>query len=133
MSQKVDREAVLPDPYIRLGTGPEDHRAHDLAAGGIAQGVDDPRMRMAPFAGQGHLAVDLVEVGAPGDQLVDPRGGLADHQRHDLGVTQPPARRQGVGDVVLEVVLGIEHTGDPPLGIRTIALADLFLGDNQNA
>ena len=30
----------------------EDHRAHDLAAGLVAQRVDDPGVRVAPFATQ---------------------------------------------------------------------------------
>ena len=51
-----------------------DHRAHDLAAGRVAQRVDDPGVRMAPFAAQGDVAVDLVEVRAPVDQLADPAG-----------------------------------------------------------
>ena len=110
-----------------------DDRPHDLAAGLVAQGVDDPRVRVAPFAAQGDVAVDLVEVRAPVDQLADPVGRLADDHLDDLGVAQPLAGRQRVGDVVVEPVLGIEHAGDAPLGVVAVALADLVLGDDQHA
>ena len=79
------------------------------------------------------LAVDLVEVGAPADQLADPLGCLADDHLDDLGVAQPLAGGEGVGDVVVEVVLGVEDAGDPALGVVAVALADLVLGDDQDA
>ena len=110
-----------------------DHGPHHLAAGGVAQGVDDPGVRVAPLAGQGDLAVDLVEVRAPVDQLGDPLGRLADDHLDDLGVAQPLAGGERVGDVVLEVVLGVEHAGDAALGVGAVALADLVLGDDQDA
>ena len=40
-------------------------------AGGIAQGMDDAAMAVAAFARQGQVAVFLVEMGAPADQVVD--------------------------------------------------------------
>ena len=132
VGQEVDREAVLPDPQVLAGADLLDHRPHQLPARRVAQGVDDPRVRVAPFSGQGDVAVDLVEDRAPLDQLADPLGGLADDQLDDLGVAEPLAGGEGVGDVVLEVVLGVEDTGDPALGIRAIALADLILGDDQD-
>ena len=85
-----------------------------------------------PSRVEGDLAVDLVEVRPPLDQLGDPPRGLADDQLDDLGVAQPLAGGEGVGDVVLEVVLGVEDAGDPPLGVGAVALADLVLGDDQD-
>ena len=60
-------------------------------------------------------------------------GCLADDHLDDLGVAQPLAGRQRVGDVVVEPVLGVEHAGDPSLGVVAVALAHLVLGDDQHA
>ncbi len=106
---------------------------HDLAAGLVAEGVDDPGVRVASFAAQGDVAVDLVEMRAPVDQLADPHGCLADDHLDDLGVAEPLAGRQRVGDVVVEPILGVEDPGDAPLGVVAVALADLVLGDDQHA
>ena len=118
---------------LRRGSGLLDDGPHDLAAGLVAQGVDDPRVRVAPFAAQGDVAVDLVEMRAPVDQLADPIGCLADDHLDDLGVAEPLAGGQRVGDVVVEPVLGVEDAGDPALGVVAVALADLVLGDDQHA
>ena len=130
--EQVDREAVLPDPGIGPGAGLLDHGAHHLAAGGVAQGVDDPGVRVPPFERQRDLAVHLIEVRPPLDQLGDPPRRLADDHGDDLGVAEPLARRDRVGDVVVEGVLGIEHARDPPLGVGAVALPDLVLGDDQD-
>src|SRR5206468_12317486 len=84
--EQVDREAVLPDACVGPGPGLEDHGTHQLAPGRVPQRMDDPGVRVSPFAGQGDLAVDLVEVRPPLDQLGDPPGRLADDQLDDLGV-----------------------------------------------
>ena len=118
---------------LRLDRAFEDDRPHDLAAGLVAQGVGDPRVRVAPFAAQGDVAVDLVEMRPPVDQLADPLGCFADHHLDDVGVAQSLAGRQRVGDVVVKPVLGIEHPGDAPLGVVAVALAHLVLGDGQHA
>ena len=96
---------------------------HDLPAGLVAEGVDDPRVRVASFASQGDVAVDLVEVGAPVDQLADADRRLAYDHLDDVRVAQALAGREGVGDVVVEAVLGVEDAGDPPLGVVAVALA----------
>ena len=86
-----------------------------------------------PSRVEGDLAVDPVEDRPPLDQLGNPPGGLADDQGDDLRVAEPLAGGDGVGDVVLEVVLGVHHPRDTALGIRAVALADLVLGDDQGA
>ena len=133
VGQEIDREAIGPEPDVRTRPDALDDRAHHFAAGLVAEGVDDSGVRMAPFAAQGDVAVDLVEVGAPLDQLADPDRGLADHHLDDLRVAEPLARGQGVGDVVVEAVLGVEDSGDPPLGVLAVALAHFVLGDDQDA
>ena len=51
--------------------GAVDDGPHHLEAGGVAEGVDDAAMAVAALAGQGELAVFLVELRAPADQVVD--------------------------------------------------------------
>ena len=133
VGQEVDREAVGPQPDIGPGPDALDDRAHHFAAGLVAEGVDDPSVRMAPFAAEGDMAVDLVEVSAPFDQLADPDGCLADHHLDDLLVAEPLARGEGVGDVVVESILWVEDSRDSPLGVLAVALAHLILGHDQDA
>ena len=118
---------------LGLCPDPMDDRPHDLAAGLVAERVGDPGVRVAPFAAQRDVAVDLVEVRAPVDQLADPDGRLADDHLDDFGIAEALAGRQGVGDVVVEPVLGVEDPGDPPLGVVAVALAHLVLGHDQDA
>ena len=132
MREQVEREGVLPDPDVGPGAGLLDDGPHHLAAGGVAQGVDDAGVLCPPSRRQGELAVVLVEVRAPRDQLGDPPRRLADDQLDDLAVAEPLAGGERVVDVVLEVVLGVEHAGDAALGVGAVALADLVLGDDQD-
>ena len=131
MRDQVDRKAVLPDPDVRpraLG----DDGSHDLSPRLVAQGVHDPRVRMPPFQPQQDLAVSLVEVRAPSDQLADPAGRLAHHHLDNFRIAEAFAGRQSVGDVAVESVVRIEHARNAPLGVVAIALAHLILGDNQH-
>ena len=58
---------------------------------------------------QRDVAVDLVKMRAPIDQLADPRGRFADDHFDHVGIAEALASRQGVGDVVVKPVVGIEH------------------------
>ena len=77
-------------------------------------------MRVTAFAAQGDLAVDLVEVSSPVLKLGDALGRFTDDAGDDLGVAEPFAGGDGVGDVVLEVILGIDHPGDAALGVALL-------------
>ena len=79
------------------------------------------------------MAVDLVEMRPPVDQLADALGCLANHHLDDIGVAQSLAGRQRVGDVVVKPVVGIENTRDTALSVVAIALAHLVLGDGEHA
>ena len=117
VGEQVDGEAVLPDADVGSAS-----RACPITArmtsrpGGVAQRVDDPGARMSAFAtSRATLAVDARRSGCPtATSSLILLGGLADDHGDDLGVAQPLAGGQGVGDVVLEVVLGVEDAGDPP-------------------
>ena len=70
--EQVEREGVLARFRRSAAGGPLDDGPHDFLAGGVAQGMDDAVMAVAPFAAQRQCASLLVEVRAPADQLVDP-------------------------------------------------------------
>ena len=56
---------------------------------------------------------------------------LADDHLDDFAVAQVRAGDERVLDVVVEVVLRIEHAGDAALGIRAVGLLHRVLGDHQ--
>ena len=58
----------------------------------------------------------LVEPRAPGDQFTDAGRGLAHHRIHHIGVAKPAAGGQGVSDVIVEPILGIDDARDASLG-----------------
>ena len=109
-----------------------DDRPHDLVAGGVAEGVDDPPVAVPALPGEGQVAVLLVELGAPVDELFDLARGLPHHQLDHRPVAQAVAGDEGVFDVVLEPVLRGQHAGDAALGVGTVALGDAVLGDHQH-
>ena len=51
----------------------------------VAERMDDPRVGVAPLAAEGDVAVDLIEVGAPLDQLADPDRRLAENRTLSRG------------------------------------------------
>ena len=130
--KQVERERVLPGLHVGQRAGALDDGPHHLLAGGVAQGVDDAVVAVAPFAAQGQLAGLFVEAGSPLDQLADARGRLADDHLDDFAIAQRAAGRERVGDVVLEAVLRVQHAGDAPLGIVAVGLLQAFLGDHQH-
>ena len=94
--------------------------------------MDDAAVAVAALAGQRELAVLLVELGAPADQLVDLLRRLADDHLDDLAVAQAGAGDERVLDVVLEAVLRRQHAGDAALGVGAVALLDAVLGDDEH-
>ena len=132
MRHQVDRYAVLPDPHVAPGACLEDDRPHDLAAGLVTQGVSDSRVRVAPFEAQGDMAIHLIEMRSPVDQLTDTLGRFAHHHFDDLGVAKSLTGRQGVGDVVVKPVLGVKDPGDAPLRVVAVALAHPSLVNREH-
>ena len=79
--------------------GAVDDGPHHLEAGGVAQGVDDAAMAVAALARQGELAVLLVELRAPANQVVDLLRRLADDHLDDVAVAQARRRPSSVSSM----------------------------------
>ena len=74
-----------------------------------------------------------VEDGAEGDQLVDPGRPLVDEHPHRVGVAQPGAGGQGVGQVeVGRVGVAAQHRGHPALRPPGGGLGQLALGQDAD-
>ena len=118
--EEVDDERVLDDLDARVVADPVergDERPGDLGAGGVAAGVGDPVAVVAALAGQLDLAAGVaVELRAEGDELADPVGPLGDERAHGLDVAQPDPGDEGVVEVLVGGVLGVEGRGDAALG-----------------
>ena len=132
MRQQVDRKGVLPDFDVRQSLHATGDSPHDFLAGGVAQGMDDAVVAVAAFASQGQLSAGLVELGAPGDQFLDPLRGLADHLLDDRPVAQRAAGLERVADMVLEAVFGVHDAGDAALGVGAVRYGESILGDHQH-
>ena len=100
---------VVDDPPQRLDEG-----ARDLLAGRVTSGVRDPVAVVPALAGQFDLAiVGAIELRTEGDQfLAHPLGTFGHEDPHSLDITQADPGDQGVLEVLLRRVLGIECSGD---------------------
>jgi hypothetical protein len=67
----------------------------------------------------------------PLHQLADPLRRLPHDHFHDLRVAQFAARRQRVGDMILEPVLRVHDPRDSALGVGAVRFVQPVLGDHQ--
>jgi len=131
---EVDRERVRPDRQILQPPRLLDHRPHHLAAGGVAERMDDAMMAMPPLAAELQAAVGGVEPRAPGDQFGDPPRRFADDRIDHVLVAQPAAGGERVGHVVVEAVLRIDDARDAalrPLARRRLQIVFRHDGHRQ--
>ena len=77
--------------------------------------MHDPMMAVPPLASQFEAAVALVKLRAPGDQLGNPLRRLAHHRLHHIGMAQPAAGGERVGDMVVKSIFRVDHPGDATL------------------
>src|SRR5262249_8700854 len=132
VGEQVHGERVVPEGDVRRRPRLGDHGPHDLVPGGVAQGVDDPTVAVAAFAGEGELPALEVELRAPRNQFLDLGGGFADDVLDDGTVAQAVAGDEGVFDVVLEPVFRRQDPGDAALGVVGVTLGDAVLGDDED-
>jgi hypothetical protein len=86
---------------------------------------------MPSLATEQEPAVDLIEMSAPADQLVDSIRRFAHDHLDDLGIAESLASGEGIGDVVVEAVLRVQNPGDSSLSIVAVAFTDLVLGHDE--
>ena len=76
-------------------------------------------------------ALVTIELGAEGDQLLDPPGPLVDEHPHGVQIAQPGAGGEGVGEVQVDL-LGIpcRRSGNTSLSPPRRRLIQLALGEH---
>ena len=132
--QQIDREPSLHYRCRRVR-----HRVDqcplDLGAGCSAAGVDDTRPRVPALARQRQRATGIaVEHRTQSDELVHACRTLVDEHAHDIGVAQPGAGGEGVGQVeVGGVGVAAEHGGHAALGPASRGLGQVGLGEHAHA
>ena len=116
VGEQIERERVRPGFDVRQPPGPFDDGPHHFLAGGIAEGMDDAIVAMAPFAAEREAAGFEIEIRAPFDQFANSLGCFAHDHIDDLSIAELAAGGKRVGDMILEAVFRIPHAGDTPLG-----------------
>lgn len=96
-------------------------------------GVRDAAPQVAAFAGEREVALPVaVEVGAERDQLAYRVGPLGDQHAYGLGVADADPRGEGVGEVALRRVAGVQRRGDPALRPARGPVIEERLGDEKD-
>ena len=105
VAEQVEHDGMLDDIHTRGRQHPRLQGTLDLGAGSVSAGVGDPVSVMSALAGQGQLPVPgAVEPGADGGELMHRRRTLPDQDAHRRLVTDPVARGDRVGEVLLRAV-----------------------------
>ena len=130
--EQVDDELVFVELHAAAQPGRLGQRARDLAAGGVAAGVQHAAHRVRALAAEHDLAVLPVEAGADLHELAHAVGTFVDQHAHGFGVAQAGA---GV-DRVLVVQLGrvgfAEGRGDAALGEEGRRIVQARLGEQAD-
>ena len=102
-------------------------------AGGVAACVQDTGAGSARLRATGKLAVVLIEGDAEADEIADARRALREHRTSTAaGCTESSAGAQGVGNVLLDAVVGEHCGGDATLREAGVALFKPRLGDQRD-
>ena len=107
--------------------------AGDLAAGGVAVGMEDAGEAVGAFAGALELAVGVaVESGSEVEELVDAPGARLDQQRGGGFADEAIAGGDGVGQVQPDILVSTHGDGDAALGVGGVGFRERFLGDDED-
>ena len=121
LDDQVDREPALAHLDEIERADRRDQRALDLGAGRVAAGVHDPRHRVAALAGQrergGRAVAGAVEHRAERHELAHPVRAFGDEHPDRVGVAEPGAGGERVGEVQLGGVGLLERGGDAALRV----------------
>ncbi len=131
--EQVDDELVLVELHAAAHAGRLGERARDLAAGGVAAGVHDPRQRVGALAPEHDLAVDLVEPRADLHELAHAVRALVHEDAHGLLVAEARAGGDGVLEVQLGRILLADGRGDAALREERGRLLEGGLGEQADA
>lgn len=119
--------------YVFKRSGFAAKRAGNLAAGGIAVGVQNTIPAVRAFASEQEARSFAVKRGSPLDELLDGGGRLFDKGTHGFGVAEPVAGHQSVLLVQFHFVVVIQRDGDTALSVFGRRFTQAVFGDNQNA
>ena len=131
--EQVDDELVLVELDAAADLGRLGQGARDLAAGGVAAGVNDARHRVRAFAPQHDLAVHAVEVGADLHELAHAVRALVDEHPDRVLVAEPGAGLDRVLEVEVRRVGLAERGGDAALGEERGRVVEARLGEQPDA
>ena len=100
--EQLECDVIAPD--VQPGRGVIERPLH-LRARRVATGVDDPAPRMSALAGERPLSRrSLVETRSVVDQFGDRTVAVGHDRAHRIRITQPSARGQRVGDMLVDRV-----------------------------
>ena len=136
-ADQVNGDVVLVEADVRMRADPGLEGGLERPAGGVG-GVDDAPVAVAA------LAREVIVVGAVVPRLAGERHAQVnepadrlrpapDHVLHRFPTAQAGAGADGVLDVGLERVLGVEYRGHAALGVEAGALGQRRLGEDRDA
>ena len=112
--------------------GLEEERAANLAAGGVAVGVQHAIAAVRAFAGEGDLGAGAIELRAPLDEFFDARRTFFHQNARRFFVDQPVAGLQRVFQMQPNLIVVAERGRDTALRILRIRLGDFALGQTEH-
>lgn len=111
-----------------------DQGAGQFFTGGVAQGVQNARKTMAPFARKSQtmrITWLFIKIDAPVQQFQHPPRALLNHHLHGGKTVQPRPAGQCVADMQLQTVFRLQNRSNAPLGVPSVGFVDDILGQDQ--
>ncbi len=133
---EIHRDMLLVEAHIGTGADPRLQGGGDGPAGCV-RGVHHPPMAMTSLAGEVIAARGAIFLAArEGYPLVqqpaDIVGAVLHHAAHHTGIAESGPGPQGVLDVGVQRILGVEDGRDAPLGVQGAPFGQLPLGDHRH-
>ena len=114
---QVEHEAVFEQADAAVRVDVVEQRRGERLARRVAVGVDDAAAAVPALPAELEPAARVaVQLQPRLDQVVHPGRAVLDHPTHDRLVAEPGPGGHRVGDVLLRVVVRVQHRGDPALG-----------------
>ena len=129
---QVGGEFEFADGDVLQRLGLHVQGAADLAAGGVALGVQDTRAAVRTLTGERQLGPGAVEFRSPGNQLLDALGAFLHQHLGRFGVAEAVAGVERVLKVEADFVFVAEGRGNPALGILGVGFRQLAFGEHEH-